>query len=146
MFSKLSPSITIPEISSVIKSKDYTLAQRRRQSTFNQSEAINDQKTNPIENSRNAPFLSNLKTGSFKTWLTVEGLETYFKRGWKNLIPVKIDMKIKNQRNAQRKFRAQQMDALMKGLSKPMTEILNLYSRAFRDLHPYEVKRRGMLI
>lgn len=49
-----------------------------------------------------------------------------------------VDHSIKNTRNRQRKFSAQTLDALMKGLTKPITFILNSYKNTLRALHPYE--------
>lgn len=51
---------------------------------------------------------------------------------------IKPDANIKNLRNQQRKFAAQTMDALMKGLTVPISNILDSYKKTFRELHPYE--------
>lgn len=52
---------------------------------------------------------------------------------------IKADYSVKNIRNQERKLTAQSMDALMKGLTVPISEILNAYTTTFRNLHPFEV-------
>ena len=54
---------------------------------------------------------------------------------------IKADYSVKNIRNQERKLTAQSMDALMKGLTVPISEILNAYTTTFRNLHPFEVNR-----
>jgi nucleolar GTP-binding protein len=51
---------------------------------------------------------------------------------------IKPDANVKNLRNQQRKFSATTMDALMKGLTIPITNILDSYKQTFRELHPFE--------
>jgi nucleolar GTP-binding protein len=78
-------------------------------------------------------------TGAFKKRLPhVFVSKTHFKRAYRNLKDIKQDRDIKNYRNRKRKFAAQSMDALMKGLTVPLTEILNTYKSTMRSLHPYE--------
>eukprot|EP01039_Chlorochromonas_danica_P003145 gene3145-3444_t len=79
------------------------------------------------------------KTGAFiQLWPEVQPGNVHFKRAWRRTKEIKIDSTIKNVRNAQRKYSAQWIDALMKGLTVPLTEVLNLYKRNFMDLHPFE--------
>ena len=59
---------------------------------------------------------------------------------------VKMDYSIKNVRNAHRKFAAVSLDALMKGLTVPLTNILDSYKRTLRTLHPYEATVANLTI
>eukprot|EP00596_Hydrurales_sp_CCMP1899_P005323 CAMPEP_0119043496 /NCGR_PEP_ID=MMETSP1177-20130426/22762_1 /TAXON_ID=2985 /ORGANISM="Ochromonas sp, Strain CCMP1899" /LENGTH=421 /DNA_ID=CAMNT_0007011733 /DNA_START=130 /DNA_END=1395 /DNA_ORIENTATION=- len=78
-------------------------------------------------------------TGAFKTELPdTFASQTHYKRALKGLSQVKADYSVKNLRNQERKLTAQSMDALMKGLTKPISEILNAYKTTFRNLHPFE--------
>lgn len=80
------------------------------------------------------------KTGAFiQQWPMVHAADIHFRRAGRNVKAIKLDPKIKNLRNAYRKYCAQQMDALMKGLTVPVTAILDLYKHEFKQLHPYEV-------
>jgi hypothetical protein len=51
---------------------------------------------------------------------------------------VKVDLHIKNIRNAQRKHSAQSIDTLMKALTVPITKIISSYERGIKHLHPFE--------
>ena len=82
---------------------------------------------------------SSSATGAFKTCLPdVFVSATHFKRALRNLETVKLDEKMKNARNQNRKFAAQTLDALMKGLTKPISELLSSYRKTFKILHPFE--------
>jgi hypothetical protein len=63
----------------------------------------------------------------------------HYKRASKSLKSIKLDPKIKNIRNANRKLAAQSLDSLMKSLTIPITQLLNAYKTNIRKLHPYEV-------
>ena len=63
----------------------------------------------------------------------------HYKRALKAQKAIKLDPNIKNIRNANRKFAAQSLDALMKSLTIPITQLLNAYKTNIRKLHPYEV-------
>lgn len=90
-------------------------------------------------NERAANAVLTGKTGAFiRQWPVVHPAATHFKRALRSIRSVQMDTSIKNVRNAQRKYCAQQMDALMKGLTVPITNILQLYQKNFKDLHPYE--------
>lgn len=79
-------------------------------------------------------------TGAFKTNLPdTHPPQTHYKRALRSLKPIKADYTIKNIRNQERKLTAMTIDALMKGLTVPLTEILTAYSTTFRSLHPFEV-------
>lgn len=79
-------------------------------------------------------------TGAFKTKLPdTYPSQTHYKRALKGLSQIKADYAVKNIRNQERKLTAQSMDALMKGLTKPISEILTAYTTTFRNLHPFEV-------
>lgn len=52
---------------------------------------------------------------------------------------VRIDNNIKNIRNKYRKLAAESLNALMIGLTKPITNALNIYKSLLHELHPYEV-------
>jgi hypothetical protein len=79
-------------------------------------------------------------TGAFKTELPdTFPSQTHYRRALKGLSQVKADYTVKNLRNQERKLTAQSMDALMKGLTKPISEILTAYKTTFRNLHPFEV-------
>ena len=79
-------------------------------------------------------------TGAFKTNLPdTFPSQTHYKRALRALKLIKADYSVKNIRNQERKLTAQSMDALMKGLTVPISEILNAYSTTFRNLHPFEV-------
>ncbi len=108
-----------------------------------------------IPGPKNAPNLRKIKkgaeglrtTGAFKTDLPdVFIASTHFRRAKRGLKDVKIDMTIKNQRDRNRRFSAQTMDGLMKGLNKPITESLNAYTRVFRNLHPFEATVADLVV
>lgn len=87
------------------------------------------------------------KTGAFKTELPdVFIASTHFRRAQRGLKEVKIDNTIKNQRDRNRRFSAQTMDAIMKGLSKPITQSLNSYKNVFRTLHPFEATVADLVV
>ena len=78
-------------------------------------------------------------TGAFKKELPdVFVASTHHRRALRSLKDIKQDMTIKNYRNRRRKFAAQTMDQLMKGLTVPLTTILKSYKRTLSNLHPYE--------
>lgn len=80
------------------------------------------------------------KTGVFIGQLPeVYPSEIYFKKALKKTREIKIDPTIKNLRNANRKLSAQILDGLMKALTMPITNLLNIYKKEMRELHPYEV-------
>ena len=79
-------------------------------------------------------------TGAFKTNLPdTFPSQTHYKRALRALKLIKADYSVKNIRNQERKLTAQSMDALMKGLTVPISEILTAYTTTFRNLHPFEV-------
>ena len=81
-------------------------------------------------------------TGAFKTNLPdTFPSQTHYKRALRALKLIKADYSVKNIRNQERKLTAQSMDALMKGLTVPISEILNAYTTTFRNLHPFEVRK-----
>ena len=80
-------------------------------------------------------------TGAFKAKLPDLFIgSTHYKRGLRSLKVVKVDDGIKNSKNRYRKFTAQSFDALHKGLSVPITEVLNAYTKLLKSLHPFEVR------
>lgn len=80
------------------------------------------------------------KTGTYiRQWPDIFRAPTHYKRALRNLKTVSTDNSIKNARNQQRKFAAQSLDALMKGLTVPITQLITLYQFGFRTLHPFEV-------
>ena len=85
-------------------------------------------------------------TGAFKTNLPdTFPSQTHYKRALRALKLIKADYSVKNIRNQERKLTAQSMDALMKGLTVPISEILNAYTTTFRNLHPFEVRSYELL-
>lgn len=81
------------------------------------------------------------KTGDFFQQLPeIYPSDFYFKKALKQARTIKIDSSIKNVRNANRKHAAQVMDGLMKALTVPITNVLNIYKKDIKRLHPYEVK------
>lgn len=87
-------------------------------------------------------------TGAFKSRLPNINLPLKHytraqKLAWKE---VKLDYTIKNVRNSNRKFAAQSLDSLMKGLTVPITAILNSYKQTLRTLHPYEATVANLTI
>jgi hypothetical protein len=84
------------------------------------------------------------KTGAFKNILTeIHAGPTLYKLALKSLSHVKADETIKNVRNKHRKLSAQSLDAVMKGLTVPITRTLESYDIIFRRIHPYEASWRG---
>ena len=80
-----------------------------------------------------------IPTGAFKVRLPdVFVSKTHFKRALRKLKPIKSDTSIKNFRNQKRKFAATSMDALMKGLTVPISDILKAYKSTMASLHPFE--------
>ena len=80
-----------------------------------------------------------LKGTFFRTLPNVYPAATHYRRALKSIKSVKLDSNIKNIRNANRKFAAQSLDALMKSLTIPLTQLLTAYKTKIRKLHPYEV-------
>ncbi len=89
---------------------------------------------------------SGLDTGAFVRWPNVYVPETHYRRALKTTRSIKIDDSIKNNRAAERKYGAQMIDALMKGLTKPITEILKIHEKNFKNLHPFEVSLSFFLL
>lgn len=80
------------------------------------------------------------KTGMYiRNWPEVYPAPTHFKRALRSLKHVSVDTSIKNIRNKERKYAAQQLDTLMKALTVPITQLITLYQFGFRTLHPFEV-------
>jgi hypothetical protein len=82
------------------------------------------------------------KTGAFiKSWPNIYDAAHHYQRAHKiTLAGIRLDPTIKNGRNQQRKFSAQFIDSLMQELTKPITEYMKLYTKGFRELHPFEVE------
>ncbi len=81
-----------------------------------------------------------LKTGTFIHQLPeIYPSDVYFKKAIKKTREVKIDPTIKNLRNANRKHCAIVLDTLMKALTMPITNVLNIHKNEMKQLHPYEV-------
>jgi hypothetical protein len=89
-------------------------------------------------------------TGAFvKVWPTVYPGDIHYRRAYrKTMKTIAKDVTIKNERNAQRKYAAQLFDQLMKALTVPITECIDIYGpRTFRDkLHPYEATVANLTI
>lgn len=62
----------------------------------------------------------------------------HYKIASKSMYKVRLDKRIKNVRNAYRKHAATSIDALMKGLTVPLTKIIASYESGIKGLHPYE--------
>ena len=79
-------------------------------------------------------------TGAFRALIpdVFEG-KTHFKRAHMSLHNLPDNANIKNIRARHRKITAQSMDALMKGLTVPITQTLAAYDTMFKAMHPYEV-------
>ena len=81
-----------------------------------------------------------IKTGAFISQLPeIYPGDIYFKKALKKAREIKLDTSIKNLRNANRKLGAQFLDGLMKGLTVPITNVLHLYNKELKHIHPYEV-------
>ena len=81
-----------------------------------------------------------VKTGAFISQLPeIYPGDIYFKKALKKAREIKLDTSIKNLRNANRKLGAQFLDGLMKGLTVPITNVLHLYNKELKHIHPYEV-------
>lgn len=78
------------------------------------------------------------KTGAFKAMSETFPGPTHYKRALRALKVVKPDINIKNVRNKERKLTAVSMDALMKALTVPISELLTLYTSTLKTLHPFE--------
>ena len=84
-----------------------------------------------------------VKTGAFISQLPeIYPGDIYFKKALKKAREIKLDTSIKNLRNANRKLGAQFLDGLMKGLTVPITNVLHLYNKELKHIHPYEVNYR----
>lgn len=83
-------------------------------------------------------LLATKKTGAFKTMPETFPSQTHYRRALRSLKQVKPDPNVKNIRNQNRKLTAVTMDALMKSLTMPITEVLNAFSTTFKALHPFE--------
>ena len=87
-----------------------------------------------------APSTEIKKTGAFISQLPeIYPADVYFKKALKKTREIKIDSTMKNIRNANRKHAAQVMDGLMKALTMPITNLLGIYKKQMKELHPYEV-------
>jgi len=64
--------------------------------------------------------------------------KTHFKRGMRALRGVSVDANVKNQRDQTCKFAATSIDALMKGLTVPLSQSIKAYRAAFKHAHPFE--------
>jgi nucleolar GTP-binding protein len=100
----------------------------------------------PLERKRVSDSLD--KTGAFKTELPdVFVSSTHFRRAQRGLKEMKgPDMGIKNQRERHRRYSATTLDALMKGLTMPITAILKSYERTLRNLHPFEATVADLVV
>ena len=79
------------------------------------------------------------KTGAFRSHIPeIFEAPTYYRRALKTLSVVKVDVKIKNIRQRQRKYTSQVILQLMVGLTAPLTEILKKFQKCLATLHPYE--------
>jgi len=89
---------------------------------------------------RSDTYLDSTKTtGSFKKNLPEVYIpETHYRRGLRNLKKVQADKSIKNARNQNRKYAATAIDALMQGLTIPITKSINAYKETYQQLHPFE--------
>jgi len=76
----------------------------------------------------------------FKSVANIYPSEIHFERALRGLKAIKHDSKIKNIRNANRKFAAISLDTLMKALTVPLTQLLDIYNSKVKNLHPYEVR------
>jgi hypothetical protein len=81
------------------------------------------------------------QTGAFvRQWPTVFTADTHYRRAYRKAMKeVKVDEKIKNVRNAQRKYAVQLLDTLMQALTVPLSDNIAVYQKQFRNLHPFEV-------
>ena len=80
------------------------------------------------------------KTGSFfKNIPNVYPSVIHYNRALKSIKAIKHDPNIKNARNLNRKYAAQSIDALMKALTIPISQLLFAYQNKIKELHPYEV-------
>lgn len=83
--------------------------------------------------------LSRVQTGAFKNGLPDVFIgSTHFRRGLKSLQGITPDERINNLRDRNRKYSAQSLDALMKGLTVPLTDLLLSYKKTLKSLHPFE--------
>jgi hypothetical protein len=79
------------------------------------------------------------KTGAFKKMPEAVVSETHYQKAVKKIKIIRLDGSIKNVRNASRKFSAESIDALMKYLTVPISDLLNAYKNILFKLHPFEV-------
>jgi len=100
---------------------------------------LNNKQINPYSYNKCKLFATK-KTGTFfKTLPNVYPAAIHFNRAVKSIKTVKHDPNIKNARNLNRKFAAQSLDALMKSLTIPISQLLFAYQNKIKELHPYEV-------
>lgn len=84
------------------------------------------------------------KTGTFfKSLPNVYPSTIHYNRALKSIRNVKHDPNIKNARNLNRKFSAQSLDALMKSLTIPISQLIFAYQNKIKELHPYEVNNNN---
>lgn len=117
-------------------SKDWNLL--KRYLSTQRSASVSEIKKDPRGVSRLVGS-NNVATGAFKTLLPdVFVGPTHYTRALRQLNAVTPDQAINNLRDRNRKFAAQSIDTLMKGLTIPLTEILYAYRITLSSLHPYE--------
>ena len=101
----------------------------------------------PAKKQPRSTTLTVRKTGAFKRELPdIFVSQTHFKRAMRKLKDIKPDVKIKNQRDRQRRYCASTLDGLMKGLTIPITEIMDNYKYTFKKLHPFEATVADLVI
>lgn len=98
----------------------------------------------PLATTREPVAVANMKltdkdTGAFKSMLPDVHIGTaHYKRALRSLGDIIPDKNIENLRNRNRKYAAQSLDTLMKGLIVPLTNIIKAYSVTMKSLHPFE--------
>lgn len=134
----------------VLPNKDYFNLLRKQQLSFlaNSGTGLRDHSSTATGSSSSAASRPNQTsvintskvTGAFaKAWPQVlEPPLQYRKAERFALKNVQLDKTIKNQKNQYRKFAAHYLDCLMQELTKPISACLSLYSKNFKQLHPYE--------
>jgi nucleolar GTP-binding protein len=93
------------------------------------------------------PLRSSSTASSFKKQLPdVFVASTHYKRALRDIKHIKPNLTIKNLRDRQRKLTSTTMDAIMKGLTVPITHILASYSALLRQLHPFDATVAELVI
>ncbi len=133
---------------SLLKSKA-PISQQSSPFSTSTSQDVASNKTTPMPVPEQATAKER-ETGAFvKVWPTVYPGDIHYRRAYrKTMKTVTKDKKMKNERNAQRKYAAQLFDQLMKALTIPITESIDIYGpKTFRDkLHPYEATVANLTI